>query len=187
MHRLTIVVGFALTACASTSSPAPTTPGASSEIDPQFEGAIRAAAPAYLAWGKVDDQPRVAPTLCAAMASPRESSHVRQSAAEYGPHGKKLYYLWATDRAQYRNFELPVGFTIVKESFAAVAGEPLTVGERKDLFVMVKTGPKPGSDEGWIYGTIATDGTVTSAGRVASCMGCHDRDAKHERLFGLAP
>jgi hypothetical protein len=40
---------------------------------------------------------------------------------------------------------------------------------------------------GWVYGTVAPDGTVTSAGRVASCMGCHTPSAKHERLFGLPP
>jgi len=36
-----------------------------------------------------------------------------------------------------------------------------------------------------IYGTVAPDGTVTSAGRVANCMGCHVDNATHERLFGL--
>jgi hypothetical protein len=35
-----------------------------------------------------------------------------------------------------------------------------------------------------VYGTVAADGTVTGAGRIASCMGCH-ADAPHERLFGL--
>ena len=41
-----------------------------------------------------------------------------------------------------------------------------------------------GSDAGWVYGTVTPDGRVTSAGRVASCMGCHV-DAPHERMFGL--
>jgi hypothetical protein len=52
---------------------------------------------------------------------------------------------------------------------------------------MVKVGDEPGSDAGWIYGTVAPDGTVTSAGRVANCMGCHTSDARRERLFGLPP
>jgi hypothetical protein len=44
----------------------------------------------------------------------------------------------------------------------------------------------PGTDEGWVYGTVTPDGKdVTCAGRVASCMGCH-ADAPHDRLFGLA-
>ncbi len=41
------------------------------------------------------------------------------------------------------------------------------------------------ADEGWGYGTISVDRkTVSSAGRVASCMRCHD-SAPHGRLFGL--
>ena len=54
------------------------------------------------------------------------------------------------------------------------------------LFVMMKLDPKtPGTDVGWVYGTISADGkTVTAAGKVESCMKCH-RDAKHDRLFGL--
>jgi hypothetical protein len=54
------------------------------------------------------------------------------------------------------------------------------------LFIMTKLKPDaPGTDEGWVYGTVAPDGkTVTSAGRVESCMNCH-RDAKHDRLFGF--
>jgi hypothetical protein len=54
------------------------------------------------------------------------------------------------------------------------------------LFIMFKLDPKtPGTDEGWVYGTVTADGkNVTSAGRVESCMGCH-KDAQHDRLFGL--
>jgi Cytochrome P460 len=54
------------------------------------------------------------------------------------------------------------------------------------LFVMFKMDPQaPGTDEGWVYGTVTPDGKqVTSAGRVESCMKCH-QDAPHDRLFGL--
>ena len=42
-----------------------------------------------------------------------------------------------------------------------------------------------GTDAGWVYGTVSADGkTVTAAGKVESCMKCH-QDAKHDRLFGL--
>ena len=64
-------------------------------------------------------------------------------------------------------------------------GHHYKVGAAKDLYVVAKVGDRDGSDHGWIYGTVATDGTVTSAGRVQSCMGCHE-DATRERLFGLA-
>ena len=51
---------------------------------------------------------------------------------------------------------------------------------------MFKTDPQtPGTDEGWVYGTVTPDGQqVTSAGRVESCMMCH-QGAPHDRLFGL--
>jgi hypothetical protein len=58
-------------------------------------------------------------------------------------------------------------------------------GALAGLYVMVKKAPStPGTDQGWVYGTITPDGSVTSAGRVASCMGCH-KDAKVDRLFGV--
>jgi len=58
--------------------------------------------------------------------------------------------------------------------------------QKAGLFIMVKLDPQtPGTDEGWVYGTVSADGKeVTSAGRVESCMACH-RDAPHDRLFGL--
>ena len=88
---------------------------------------------------------------------------------------------WTTARDPYvTGGPFASGFAIVKQSFAADTRAP------KDLFVIAKVGPQDGTDESWIYGTVAVDGTVTSAGRVASCMGCHDHDAAHERLFGLA-
>ena len=53
---------------------------------------------------------------------------------------------------------------------------------------MFKAPPRTiGTDNGWVYGTVTSDGkTVTSAGRVATCMNCH-KEAKHDRLFGLVP
>jgi hypothetical protein len=57
--------------------------------------------------------------------------------------------------------------------------------EKGPLFVMFKMDPRtPGTDEGWVYGTVTADGKqVTSAGRVESCMQCH-QGAPHDRLFG---
>ena len=51
---------------------------------------------------------------------------------------------------------------------------------------MYKTDPKtPGTDEGWVYGTVTADGKkVTAAGRVQSCINCH-QDARNDRLFGI--
>jgi hypothetical protein len=59
--------------------------------------------------------------------------------------------------------------------------------KQTDLFIMLKLDPNtPGTDAGWVYGTVTPDSKqVTSAGRVATCMKCH-QDAKHDRLFGLS-
>ena len=54
------------------------------------------------------------------------------------------------------------------------------------LYIMFKLDPStPETDEGWVYATITPDGQVTSAGRVGSCMGCHETSATHERLYGV--
>ena len=58
--------------------------------------------------------------------------------------------------------------------------------ELAGLYIMFKLDPStPETDEGWVYATVTPDGQVTSAGRVASCMGCHETSATHERLFGV--
>jgi hypothetical protein len=209
-----LVLGLGLGACGAASAPAagtPTNPGAPAgdvALDARFVETLRGAADAYAGWGRVDERPRAAPELCAAPA-PRSSSagDVRLSSAGVeSPHGRKLYYLYAKDRAAYLGLgaaALPIGFTVVKEAFAPRtatgdevggmqpyvehAGEYLVPDAAAGLFVMTKVGgvTEPGTDEGWIYGTIAADGAVTSAGRVATCMGCHVDQAPHERLFGL--
>ena len=143
-----------------------------------------------------------------------QASRVRVSEADAASaaHGEKLYYLWASDRAAYlANRATAVGFAIVKEAFAAVPaakaavnqapaadygrvplpirttsidGKQVEIGKPAGLFVMTKVAATDGTDAGWVYGTLAPDGNVTSAGRVTSCIACHV-DATHERLFGL--
>jgi len=211
-------------------APAPAVePSEPATLDERFVGALREAGAAYPAWGRVDERPNIAPGLC---RMPMKgdygvSSHARLSGADDAPHGRKLYYLWASDRWQYLSVgegrAVPVGFAIVKESFAARATpvEPtvapgreragsvhalnigwtpppvdrveasdgtLYVGAPTGLYIMTKVAADAadGTDAGWVYGTIAADGTVTSAGRVERCMACHD-DTEHERLFGLQP
>jgi hypothetical protein len=79
--------------------------------------------------------------------------------------------------------------TVVEERYLPYArkdGILYHAAKQGDLFIMYKTDPQtPGTDQGWVYGTVTADGKkVTSAGRVASCMGCH-QTAPHDRLFGL--
>ncbi len=209
-----------LTACTSSTLAPPVpaiAPAAPALRDARFVDEIAKAATSYQPWGRVDEAPNIAPALC--RMPTREdygmASHVRQSQAPDGPHGNKLYYLWASQRAAYRRLPaLPIvdGFTIVKESFAATTHAPadapravvgydrtptpvrwvetdhgtLYAGAPVGLYLMIKVGEREGTDDGWIYGTVAPSGEVTSAGRVASCMGCHEA-APHGRLFGLAP
>jgi hypothetical protein len=220
MKQIACVVFVAACSTALADHPREEAPPPKPTLDARFVPAIRKAAAAYDKWGRVDERPNIAPDLCRAPlpADYGSPSQVRLSAADDSPHGKKLYYLWASERATYLDAQqdIPVGFAIVKQSFAArpsappaklvtepsmfgplgdpppitwmqtEKGEWLTTGAKKDLYIMTKVGNQAGADEGWIYGTVAPDGTVTSAGRVQTCMSCHDEAATREKLFGLA-
>ena len=74
-----------------------------------------------------------------------------------------------------------------RSRFVRREGGLFTTGERKDLFIMVKLDEKvEGTDQGWVYGTVTPDGkSVTSSGRVRSCMACHET-AGAGRLFGMS-
>ncbi|HKB36871.1 MAG TPA: cytochrome P460 family protein [Gemmataceae bacterium] len=65
-------------------------------------------------------------------------------------------------------------------------GKRYKATKQSGLFIMLKLDPKtPGTDNGWVYGTVTPDGKkVTAAGRVESCMKCHQQ-TKTDRLFGL--
>jgi hypothetical protein len=128
-----------------------------------------------------------------------------------GEHGQKLYMLYArhADGTSYveRGKPAKVGQTLVKESWQCIDGEPKAgteasaryaqhlvhrdgdaachAGAATGLFVMHKLAADTAdTDQGWVYGTIDRDGVVTGAGRMASCMRCHER-ATDDRRFGL--
>jgi len=69
--------------------------------------------------------------------------------------------------------------------YAFFDGKHYKIKEKSGLFIMFKMDPKtPETDQGWVYGTVTADGKqVISAGRVVSCMRCHER-APNDRLFG---
>jgi len=157
--------------------------GCSAADDPRVQEAARS----YDSYGRVDETRRWAPTDCKApLPEPPRLSASRDAET----HGRKLYYLYAKNREAYRllpEFPQPVGQVIVKESWIPAAtstfAKPVTES-RGPLFIMMKTG-EPDSDEGWIYATATADGkTITSRGKLASCMECH-QSAKNDRLFGL--
>lgn len=70
--------------------------------------------------------------------------------------------------------------------YASKDGKVFKASKQSGLYIMMKLDPKTaGTDEGWVYGTLSADGKqVTSAGKVVSCMKCH-QDAKYDRQFGL--
>jgi len=169
---------------------------------------VAEAAAGAKAWGVVGPHVLWAPLLC--MAPPPPSAHVSR-APDAGPHAHKLFVLRSNDPEAYLKLtgpdtspgEVPLGLTLVKESYAPIEVDPATVppprvgidhyatqdgfyrfakrngktyrtGGRRDLFVMVRVAPgTPDSERGWVYGTVTPEGEVTSAGRVASCIECH--------------
>ena len=161
--------------------------------DPAFHKELLTVAADYKNYGKVDDETRWGSPLCSAIVL--HPSRARLSASkDEANHGRKVYFLFAKNRSEYFRNEPPkVGQVVVKEAWhSAVEGaaqdtnKPVASETPMGLFVVMKLAPEtPNSDKGWVYGTIAPDGkTVTSAGRVQSCMECHT-PAPNERLFGL--
>lgn len=138
----------------------------------------------------------------------------QSSAEDGPHHHKLFYLWASDKSAYLKQGTIGEGFAIIKQSFStkrhvedkaaanpkgalgAAYGTPppirwtktphgaLEIDQPKELFIMAKTKDTEGTDHGWIYGTVATDGTVTSAGKVETCMHCHV-EAPHGRLFGL--
>ncbi len=175
------------------------------DCDSPFVSVVRDAARDYRRLVCVTGSPKVAPQDCR-MSPP----FVKLSEAGK-EHGKKLYLLFArfAEKGVYTKAGEPakVGQTLVKEAWVAVPGEPsgpteasrryvghLVFGEGDQrfhggdaagLFVMHKlAADTPDTDQGWVYGTIDPAGHVTAAGRIASCMACHE-DGTEDRCFGL--
>jgi hypothetical protein len=164
----------------------------------------------YQAWGRVDDEFRWAPWLCR-MPNP---SHARMSAApDAAGHGQKAYYIFAKEREAYvaaGSTAQPTGQVLVKQSWKTeVCEAPKREHRESDaggtfsstltkegttyrastfagLFLMIKRGKATAdTDAGWVYATLASDlKTVTAAGRIASCIGCHEK-AENDRVFGV--
>lgn len=175
------------------------------DVDSPFTPVIKAAANDYRQFVRVTGTAHMAPTDCR-MPAPIAKMSTAETA-----HGKKLYLLYArqADGLVYVKPGEPaaVGQTLVKESWQAVAGAPngpteasaryplapsiehagvhYHAGDAAGLFVMHKlAADTKDTDQGWVYGTVDRRGLVTSAGRVASCMRCHE-EAPEDRRFGL--
>jgi hypothetical protein len=170
---------------------------------PAFGRKLREVAAHYRLLRPVYQAAKWAPEMCAA---PPAVPKLSRAPAGSG-HGRKLYYLFTGGLAAYKQAVSklerlqPVGQVLVKESWiprraagSAHGGDPAVVksgtqaylpGTKGPLFVMLKLDPRTKeTDQGWVYGTLTPDGrTVTSAGRVAACMRCHQQGT-HDRLFG---
>lgn len=186
-----------------TTAPSAVVPEAPVDSDADFRHRLLEIAANYKAYGMADDRMREAAIPCAAVAVPK-SDHRFSRSSDEGTHGKKLYLMFAAnldpvmhsytgDRQRKSGDQV-----IVKESWMAVEdertspsvrgedGKHYTAGAKGPLFVMFQIDARdPRADAGWIYGTTAPDGkTITGIGRLANCMGCHEK-APHGRLFGL--
>jgi hypothetical protein len=178
----------------------------------EFHERLREIALGYAAWGRVDDQARWAPALCERPSAP--GVYFSKSKDEDTHGRKLYSLFASQRKAYRTGDDQPVGQVLVKQSWVpeeiraddprrneegactkeadnfvrtvAKDGKLYLATKQADLFIMFKTDPKtPNTDEGWVYGTVTPDGkTVTSAGRVASCMACH-QEAKADRLFGI--
>jgi hypothetical protein len=194
--------------------PAPALPSSTAVKEGHsFDGRLLEIASSYKRFRRIGDEVRLTYVPCA--AQPRINSPQLSASADPDTHGRKLYWLFVKQlppdytEGDYTVAEKPnpVGQVVVKEAWhpQEVTGGEIPdqtksvyvaegkgsrffrTGEQGHLFIMVKLDPStPGTDEGWVYGTVTPDGKqVTCAGRVESCMGCHS-DAPHDRLFGLA-
>jgi hypothetical protein len=70
---------------------------------------------------------------------------------------------------------------------AGVVLKTLAVDKPAGLFVLWRPpAGTPGTDAGWLYGTVAPSGGVTSVGAIAACMSCHQKldHGGGERLIG---
>ena len=187
-----------------TDEPASATPR---ENDKRFHARLREIAKEYEEYRRVDADLRLAMLDCRAPSKYIGQPRISES-EDTDTHGKKLYYLYAKQQQAYREVSKNKDQSrqvIVKETWQSVPIDPkeldrrrvLTAkiddehwvpGKRGDLFVMYRednAGLESATDQGWVYATIAADRkTVTSAGRVSSCMECH-KTAPHGRLFGV--
>ncbi len=156
--------------------------------NPSFHKQLLEIAQKYESYGKVDDMARWAPGMCAAPPPPA----LRLSkAGSKSPHTRKLYYLFAADRSDYvLKKPSKVGQVVVKEAWYpqvkvnSDSTKSAVPTKKNALFIMMKLDPATlDTDKGWVYGTVTPDGkTVTSSGKVESCMGCHVQ-VKGDRLF----
>jgi hypothetical protein len=179
-----------------------------------FEEQVLEIASNYVSWGRVDDELRWAPGLCRQpypgvahqSTSNDPTTHGQKlyslfakNWANYpnGPHDGQavVKQSWKVEQVTAPDASFNPGmFPLPNDDgdhFYPYAKGPdggvFHATEPAGLFIMFKLdSATPETDEGWVYATVSTEGRVTSAGRVATCMGCHESSATHERLYGVS-
>jgi hypothetical protein len=180
-------------------------------IDPAVAAQVRAIAAEYPAWGRVDDQLRWAPWLC---RIPLPGLARASASTDGATHGQKLYSVFVKKHDTYPDgpntgqvvvkeswTSEPVTDPSVTYDPAAARYNPdagdhfypyvmkdgrvYRAAARAGLYIMFKLdAATPGTDGGWVYATVTADGQLTAAGKISSCIGCH-QEADHDRLFGV--
>ncbi len=191
----------------------PAAPATAEVNDPRFHPRLLEIAASYRKYHLADDAIRWAPTLCwaptpkARMSAAKEKSpHGRKlyflyakRRNEYVSLGRKkdppaiprdqvvVKQSWHPKPAAAHRITHDADAYIERQWTAEADGKIWDAARQGPLFILYRDekAPAESTDEGWVYGTVTPDGkSVTSAGRVASCMACHEK-ADHHRLFGL--
>lgn len=194
-------------------APEDAAPAGSIENDPRWHAIVREIAAGYPQWGRVDDEMRWAPMLCRMPTPARARMSASGDESTHGRKLYTLYardpVAYGAAKSASPTPEQPglkdISQVVVKEAFRPVelasdgvsrrrdlqpaqhAGKTYEPGEALGIYMLFKpNAPVAATDDGWVYATVAADlKTVTSAGKVASCMGCHQKIAGGGRLFGL--
>lgn len=194
--------------------------------DPRFHADLLAIANSYASmtradgtyWAPEDCRAPVHPAFASeAKAGPHGKKLYTLFVSDYASYAALAGH--DTKAPKFRSKQVPdFAQTIVKEAWAPVEtsefakckkerlhshladvvmdGKTYRACEAAGLFIMYQPKAADGTDDGWVYGTVAHEQRpsdragqmvwtprVTSSGRVASCMHCHDK-APHGRLFG---
>jgi hypothetical protein len=179
-----------------------------------FEAKALEIAATYQSWGRVDDELRWAPFLCRQPLPGRayvsdssdSTTHGQKLYSVFAKHREHYPAGPHADQAVVKQSWTIEAVTGPDAAYAPQSYHPAEGDEGRDhfypyatkdggtyrasepagLFVMFKVDPPTAdTDQGWVYATVSPAGKVTSSGRVASCMGCHDVSATHERLYGV--
>jgi hypothetical protein len=183
-------------------------------IDPALAARAREIAGQYEGWGRVDDEQHWAPALCriplpgvARMSGSTDATTHGQklysvfvknfAAYPMGPNTDQVVVKqsWTAEKVtdpsvKYepeKHREYPDGGWNGNHfyPYAMKDGVIYKADKPAGLYIMFKLDPAtPNTDGGWVYATILPDGQLTAAGKVKSCIGCH-QEAPNDRLFGV--